>query len=916
MTRVLIVDDRDDNRYYLQSLLSGHGVQVENAGNGAEALEAARNQVPELVISDLLMPVMDGYTLLREWKADKILQHIPFVVYTATYTDAEDEKLALDLGADAFIRKPCEPEDFLAHVNRLLAQGRSDTTTRQGQVHGLEESIEQRYSQVLVRKLEEKSTELEQRIRELEQSEATIQRLNRLYSALSETNQAIVHLDNRNDLFATVCRIAVERGGLMMAWVGLLDHDTGQIDVAATHGGKPEWFERIGPFSIHEPLRTPVEIALAEKRNFLSNQLLEEPALESIRNIVAETGLKSAASCLLYTDGEIIGAITLYSDQENYFDEALNNLVEEMATDVSFALENFQREADRQSAEKQLRTSEESNRLSRRAIEASANGIVITTDQEAGNTIIYVNPAFESITGYDSDEVVGQNPWFLVGDDTGQVGVAEVVAAIENGEQADTVVRSYRKDGSLFWNEVTIAPVADNDGAITHFIAVINDITARKQYEEQLERQYSEDALTGLASRNLLQDRARQAIAAAKRNNRHIALAFVDLDQFKRINDSLGRQTGDQVLREVAQRLQAAVDSRHTVARINSDEFVILLTDLSHPDQARQTARAIIDSLETPFALSGREMKISASIGISIYPENGTDYDILLRNADIAMFRAKQEGRDTYRFHTESMNAEALQRLDLESRLRGALERDELLLHYQPIMDMASGRPVGVEALLRWQREDGRLMQPAEFIPMAEETGLIVPAGRWVLEQACSQVRKWQRCGQELSLAVNLSARQFAEKGLADQIRRALELSKLPATSLHLEITESIIMAHADDAAVILQELKDLGVIIAIDDFGTGYSSLAYLRQFPIDLLKIDRSFIQDVTEHPDSAAIVHGIINLARTLRLKTVAEGVETEEQHEFLVEAGCNLAQGFLFSHPLPPDELASWQQSIAS
>ena len=910
MKRILVVDDHADNRYLLRSLLTGNDLEVLEAENGEEALDIARTEPPDLIISDLLMPTMDGYTLLREWNADQELCRIPFMVYTATYTEAADEQLAVDLGADAFLRKPSEPEDFMTRVWKLLERQRPDEADRKPIPFDQDSSIDQRYSQVLVRKLEEKAMELERRVTEISESKAAVERLGRLYAALSETNKAIVHITHQQDLFEAVCRIAVERGGFTMAWVGLLNEEGDQIELAASHGGDPGWFSTITPLSIHEPLRTPVEIALGKKRTFLSNNLLDEPALESVRDVITKSGLQSGACCLIGSNDEFIGTLTLYSREPGFFDQHLTDLIHEMAADISFALENYRKEALRKETEEKLKISEETNRLSRRAVEASANGIMITDNSSPENPIIYINPAFEYMTGYSRDDAIGRNPWFLVGNDRDQRGLAEITAAVQTLEPADALLRSYRKDGSPFWIEATIAPVLDETGAATHFVGIMNDVTERKEYEEQLERQYSEDQLTGLASRNLLKDRTEQAITFAQHNHRHVALLFVDLDQFKRINDSLGRKAGDRILLDVASRLDERIGMRHTVSRISSDEFVVLLTDLDNQHEAGKVAKDIMVVFDEPFSIMDRQVKIAASIGISTYPDGGTNFDALLRNADIAMYRAKQSDTDTVRIYTDDMNVEAIQKLDLESRLRKAIENDDLELHYQPIVDLETGAMDAAEALVRWRDTEDHLLEPNEFISLAEETGLIVPLGRWVLYKACEDARTWQDAGISASLAINLSARQFGDPGLIDHIQDAIARSRLNPTSLHLEITESILMTHAERATRILSRLRDLGLSVAIDDFGTGYSSLAYLRQFPIDQLKIDQSFVHEAIEHADSAAIVCGIVSIAQGLNLKSVAEGVERAEQRDFLIQAGCRLAQGYLFSHPLPLQAFLDW------
>ncbi len=908
MRHVLIVDDHEENRYLLRSLLSAHDFEVSEAADGAAALDRARSRVPDIIISDLLMPTMDGFTLLREWKADPRLAAVPFIVYTATYTQSEDERLARDLGADAFLIKPTEPQVFLKRLEAVLEEAeRQSVRPRQPLAQGAE--AERRYSQALVRKLEERSAELGRRVQELQSAKSQIERLNRLYSALSAINQLIVHTRSRDELLEGVCRIAVERGGFTLAWVGLLAEDGKTVEVVARHGGSQAMFDQVGAFVVEPPFRTPVEIAIGENRTFLSNDLGTEAALKDIRAVFEENGLESAAACPLVADGEAIGALSLFSNESGFFDSAMMDLVEEVAGDISYALDNYRRESLRRQAEASLKSAEEFNRLSRRVIEASPNGVMITSAAHPDTPILYVNNAFERITGYTREEVMGRDPRFLNGNDREQRELIDIREAIAKQQEGQALLRNFRKDGTPFWNELTIAPVQDEDGRATHFVGIISDITDRKQYEEQLERQYSQDTLTALASRNLLQDRVEQAIAASRHDDRAVALLFIDLDQFKRINDSLGRAAGDIVLREAADRLRSATFSRDTVARISGDEFVILLTDVEDVGDLPGRVKAFIECFDQPFSVAGRAMNISASVGISVFPANGEDYNTLLRNADIAMYRAKQLGANQFRFYTDDMNASALKRVDMESRLRGAVEERRMELYYQPIIDLGSGAVVAAEALLRW-RDGQRWISPDEFIPLAEDMGLIIPLGRWVLEEAARQARLWLDSGMDLRVSVNLSARQFRDPDLGGHIREALERAGVPANRLRLEITESVIMDSAEAAARILGELQSMGLGISIDDFGTGYSSLAYLRRFPIDQFKIDRSFIQDLQQHNESEAIVMAIIRLARSLGLGTVAEGVETAAQRDYLAQSGCDLVQGFFYSRPLPSGAFTDW------
>lgn len=904
--RALIVDDREDNRYLLCQLMRGHGFEVQEAIHGAQALELARQQPPDLVVSDLLMPVMDGYTLLRHWKADEGLRRIPFIVYTATYTEAKDERLALDMGADAFIIKPAEPDVFMVRVQAVMdAANQRRVPVRAPTVP--DSDMLSMYNEVLVHKLEQRSLELEQRLAELDAAHRRIVRLNRLYAALSETNQAIVHSSDRETLFAQLCRIAVQRGGLCMAWVGLADEKSGEVVPVARCGAEPAWFARLAPLSMRGPARTLVEWALSRGEPYLSNDLQSDPVLAPLHEDYRQHGFASGACFPLRIDGGIVGSLTLYAAEPHFFDTELQQLAQEMVTDVCFTLTGFEKEARRRAAEERLRASEEACRLSSSAMQASANGIMIMELRANEVKLSYVNPAFERITGYTAAEVLGIDPGFLMGADKEQTGAREIALAIRERTEGHAVMRNYRKEGSLFWNELSIGPVANDGGEVTHFVGIINDITDRKRYEEQLERQNNIDELTGLANRNRLKERADLAVALAHEQHGTVAMLYLDLDNFKRINDSLGHASGDALLRTAAGRIAEQLRECDTAARMGGDDFVIVLADLAGTQHAAMVANRILQEIARPVVLQERELTLSASIGLSLYPQDGANFETLLRNADAAMYRAKESGRNTLSFYTADMNTQALQKLELEARLRRALEREELRVLYQPLLHLSSGAVNDVEALVRWQSQEGVLVSPVDFIPLAEETGLIVPIGQWVLHAACQQARHWQTQGLELRVAVNLSARQFRDENLVETVQQALQDAGLPGRQLKLEITESVVMHNAEQAARTLAALKNLGVGVAVDDFGTGYSSLAYLRRFPIDQLKIDRSFVQDVTVHPDSAAIVHSIIGLARSLRMQTVAEGVETEEQRAFLLAAGCDLLQGYLFSRPLPAQEL---------
>ncbi len=430
----------------------------------------------------------------------------------------------------------------------------------------------------------------------------------------------------------------------------------------------------------------------------------------------------------------------------------------------------------------------------------------------------------------------------------------------------------------------------------------------RKRAEATVEHQAHYDLLTNLPNRTTFKDRLTVALAQTGRNRKMLAILFVDLDRFKTIVDTLGHTIGDKLLRGVAERLRASLEDGDTLARMGGDEFVILLPQITRTDRAVRVAQRVLEAIKPPFHFDQHELHLTMSIGITLYPYDGEDADTLLKNADTALYRAKEHGRNNYQLYTPAMNARAFERLALENSLRKALERREFLIHYQPQVHMKTGAIVGTEALLRWQHPDLGLVYPAEFISIAEETGLITPLGEWVIRTACAQNKAWQKAGlPPMTVAVNLSARQFQQLDLVETVARILKETGLEACWLEMEITEGIAMQNADYTNVLLRGLKEMGVKVALDDFGTGYSSLSYLKRFPIDTLKIDQSFVRDLATDPNDAAIANAVIVLAHSLKLLVVAEGVEQPEQENYLRQHQCDISQGFLFSIPLPADAL---------
>lgn len=551
------------------------------------------------------------------------------------------------------------------------------------------------------------------------------------------------------------------------------------------------------------------------------------------------------------------------------------------------------------------RKAEEALRLRERAIESSTHGVIIAKHDEH-LTISYVNPAFEKITGYKANEILGKSISVLYGDDIEQSEIKSIALAVKEKREEKVILRCYKSDGSLFWNEMHLAPVPDAKGKIKHFVIILNDITERKAMEEQLLHQATHDALTDLPNRALLQDRLQQAINLAEEEKLKVMVLFLDLDRFKLVNDGLGHKMGDLLLNAVSERIRKCIRSVDTVARIGGDEFIIVLSHLDNIEEGAHIAQNILNTIRKPIQIQERELNITTSIGISCYPKDAEDPDTLLREADTAMYQAKDLGRDNFQFFTEEMNRMVSNRLVMENCLHRALENEEFDIEYQPIFNLKSGKVTSIEALLRWKNEKLGKVSPMEFIPMAEEMGLIVPIGEWVLKNACKQTVKWQKMGiNDLEVSVNISGRQLKNQKIIETIHQALDETQLSPNYLVLEITENIVMDNTQETIERLQQIREMGVKLAIDDFGTGYSSLSYLKRLPVNKLKIDKTFISEVGMGSSDEAITLAIIAICKNLNLTVVAEGMQTKRQLDFLKRYKCDEVQGFYFSKPIDID-----------
>ncbi len=541
-----------------------------------------------------------------------------------------------------------------------------------------------------------------------------------------------------------------------------------------------------------------------------------------------------------------------------------------------------------------------------KVVESSEEAILIT---DADINIVFVNSAFVRITGYSEREVFGQNPRILRSDRQDNQFYQNMWKRINTHGSWKGELYNRKKNGDVFPEWQSISIVKNNKGEIANYVSIGIDITKRKEAEKHIKRMANYDGLTGLANRNLLNDRMSQALLSAHRQQTKLAVMYLDLDNFKDINDGYGHPVGDALLKSAAERLLGCVREGDTVARQGGDEFILLMPDIDGYGGAAKIAEKLIQSICAPFFFDLQELFVSASIGIALYPDDGENIENLFRHADAAMYSAKQGGRNGYHFFTQKMNEVALRRIKLQNNLRHALQRNEFELHYQPQLNTGTGEITGVEALIRWHDPKEGLISPAEFIPIAEDSGLIVAIGKWVLQTACMEARGWHDQGYKVMISVNVSGRQFKEDGFDSTVEEALTSSGLAPEYLELEMTEGVLLREDEALGKMMSRLKGIGVKLALDDFGTGYSSLSYLKRFPIDRIKIDQAFVRDVLHDVEDAAIVDAIIYIARGLKMEVIAEGVETTEQLNFLKSHHCNNVQGYFISRPVPKDRIVA-------
>jgi diguanylate cyclase (GGDEF)-like protein/PAS domain S-box-containing protein len=743
-------------------------------------------------------------------------------------------------------------------------------------------------------------------------SERQLDRLNHVYAAWTESVATIVRETDESTLLNRICKILVEKIDLRLVFVGLIDDNNDWITVVASSDWESLYLQslKISVNPVRPEARGPLGRAIREQQPQIFNDFLSRQDTALWHDAARAASIHAVAAFPLTRTGKVIGGMSVYSQEVNYFNTDIITLLSGLAADVSFALDNFDRERQRQQAETELT-------LAASVFENSQEGIFIT---DADKIIVRVNNTFSLLTGYKAEDVIGY-PYchrMPVAEQHNLAFYQSIWAQVEAQGYWQNEIINYRKDGSSYPEWLTITRVADKNHQITHYVGIFVDITEQKENEKRVHKLAFYDVLTQLPNRRLLMERLHSALVASQRSQCYGVLMFMDLDHFKIINDTHGHDLGDQLLIEVSKRISACVREQDTIARLGGDEFVIMLEDLAIDCEratlfAQQVSKKILHTLGQPYLLhyfdaQGHSLTIehhsSASIGMKLFQGMQVGSDDLLKQADMAMYQAKQAGRNTLRIFDPDMQAKLNYRVALETDMRLAMQDNQFHLYYQ-VQVNTGGCAVGAEVLLRWIHPQRGYISPAEFIPLAEESGLIAALGMWVLRESCKTLANWANNPetQRLILAVNVSAKQFSQEDFVEQIKTILDETAINPRRLKLEITESIILANVDYIIDIMNSLRELGISFSMDDFGTGYSSLSYLQRLPLSQLKIDQSFVRDLAIDSNDAAIIRTILALGSSLGISVVAEGVETQQQCDYLLSSGCQIFQGYLFGKPEP-------------
>ena len=893
MATILIVDDRPSNRAYLMALLGFTEHRLLEAEDGAAALQLVRAERPDLIITDILMPTMDGYEFVQRLRADRALAATRVIFYSAVYAERETMAMARSCGVQTVLSKPSDPADIMAAVNAELglsaaAQGNPVSSDGAREPRGIPAAAG------------------------LMPAPASPPGDSRVAARLAALEEMCLHLASERraeglvDLFLQAAQRILDADQLALC---LLESDERTTSHLVARGLD---------CALLAPHATGTRLpgALLQSRETL---LLAEgdPLLATLPPGLPRCG--SFLGLAVRDQRHLYGWLYFVrAPSAPPFEREDERWASTLAAHLAVAYENLslyavvQRHAAqlqleataRAEADAALRESEHRLELARQVFDSTQESIMMT---DACANIVAVNPAFEQITGFREAEVVGLNPRLLRSGQHDAAFYRCMWDSLEQEGQWRGEIWNRRKNGEVYPERTSISAVRDEAGNLTAYVSVSTDLSALKAAHNRLDFLSNHDALTLLPNRSLFHDRLQQSIAAARRDGSQLALLLVNVDRLSRINDSLGHAAGDALLREVARRASAIAGQADTVARLSGDEFV-LLTSCDDTEDIIFTAQRLIEAIAQPHSVLGHDVVVTGSIGISVFPRDGDVPGDLLKAADAALAHQKDAGRNGFRFFKGEMNAEAMRWLALETRLRRAIGQAELALHFQPQVAREDGRVLGMEALLRWHSSELGRVSPADFIPLAEDTGLILPIGDWVIRQACLQNKAWQDAGlPRIPVAVNVSAHQFKAGTVPQVVRTALLESGLEARYLEVELTESVMMGDTTAAEAQLAELRAMGVSLSLDDFGTGYSSLGYLSRFSLDKLKIDQAFVRNITADPRSAAIAQATIALAEGLSLRVVAEGVETLAQRDYLGRIGCDVLQGYLYSQPLPAREM---------
>ena len=735
------------------------------------------------------------------------------------------------------------------------------------------------------------------------------QQLTQLYLALSQCSQAIVQSHDRQMLYEKICRIIVDFGHAKLAWVGEVIAETRQVSVAAAFGTGLEYLNKVSISADPEKPngRGPCGLAISTDQPYWLQDFQTNPVASLWHASASEFSWKAAAFLPLHTEGKVVACLSLYTSEEDAFDPVIQRLLMDMVANIDFALDRFAVQQERTQYQKSLLASEQ------RARQVMENALDAIINMDTGGLIIEWNKAAERIFGYKRSDAVGRSLSEVIVPEVYREAHNKGLQRLQHSGESKMLGRSIeitgmRSNGTEFPVELTIIEIVSSGER--YYSAFLRDITRRKDYEARIKFLANYDALTSLPNRNLLNERVTKEIEQAWANDSQFALMFLDLDHFKDVNDSLGHRYGDSLLIELTKRFQNLVRPQDTICRLGGDEFVFLLAGSGH-DVAKEVVERLLAAIEQPLVIDQYQLTITASVGIAIYPDDGLDIESLQRNADVAMYRTKKETRNGYRFFSNQMQIQTSRHLQLVNALRQAIASGQLEVYYQPQMDLITKRLVGVEALLRWQHPQLGAVSPAEFIPLAETSGLIISIGSWVLEQAVQQIRQWQQAGiHDICVSVNLSSIQFRDPELPALVQQILHRYQVMPQALELELTEGVALENPEGAVNMMGALDLLGIRLSIDDFGTGYSSLSYLKKFKVYKLKIDQSFVRDISTDDEDKAIVIAIIQLARSLGLKTIAEGVETAEQEAFLLLHGCDEMQGYHLSKPMSSQDATAF------